>query len=135
MADTFIQFSFEVQLVNNTIKEWANDFLSHPEKHNRFPNEVEGEEFSWYTPGFDWDIKNNVMEIWSDEQGNVENVIIFLEELLKQDGYTPDKIGFCYSYSCSKPRVGEFGGCGIKIARTPSGTSVNYLDTNEWIAE
>jgi hypothetical protein len=133
MADTFIQFSFEVQLVNNTIKEWANDFLSYPEKHGRFI-EDECPEFEWDSPGFDWSIKDNSMEIWADCQGNVENVIVFLEELLKQEGYTPDKIGFCYSYSCSKPRVGEFGGCGIKIARTPSGTSVNYLDTNEWIA-
>jgi hypothetical protein len=124
MSDSYIQFSFEVPLCTPEIKSWASEFLSYPERHGKFSD---------YT-GFEWDTWANNIHIWADENGNTEDVVTFLSELLDQPHYKERTLGFSYSYTCSQPEVGAFGGGAVKVTKTPEGTDINYIDTEQWLA-
>lgn len=126
MSENYLQFSFNVDITNERIKKWATNFLSYPKNHGKFEDAEDS--------GFDWDSRKNGLHIWAEENGNVENVITFLIELLNQPGYPNNEVGFSYSYTCSNMRVGEFGGGAVKVTRTLAGVDIKSIDTGQWLA-
>jgi hypothetical protein len=85
-----------------------------------------------YWPDFDWQLSTEERELWiySEESGNLNNVATLAQAFLKRfrpSGYW----SFEYAYTCSKPRVGEFGGGGAFI----TAKEIKWLEPWQRIAE
>lgn len=125
MSNNYLQFSFQVDIPNESIRAWASDFLSYPKNHGKFEDAED--------PGFNWDSWKKGIHIWSEDHGNVENVITFLSELLNLPDFTTKCVGFSYAFSSDQMRIGEFGGGAVKIIQTDAGIDIKYMNTNEWL--
>lgn len=131
MADNYVQFSFTLEHLKraeikwiekvleisiDTVVNWprtTDDSSSTSDakelkkllstKANRPTGELE------YWPEFVWALEGNTLHIYSREGGNELNAAVFVHAFLAT--FRPKEIvifGACYS--CSKMRVGEFGG-------------------------
>ena len=146
MANNFLQFSFDVGMTDEELvwcverlalldtdpQEWAED----PEdpKHTALVREMG--EWALVTQ-----LKENQMPFsvsteqykagivfYSEECGSPDEASMFLQEFLKR--WRPrGSIGFDWAYSCSKPRVGEFGGGACFVPATDT----KFYSTSEWV--
>lgn len=66
---------------------------------------------------------------YTEGSGNPEQLALFIQHLIEYFNLPP--FGFDWSYSCSKPRIDEFGGGAIWIARE----GFEWLSTDSWLYE
>lgn len=77
--------------------------------------------------------EHNDTSIWlyANDDFDMENVEEFIKELCTAVTLK-GKWGFTYSYSCSKPRLDEFGG-GAVVFDLATGDTVAYTSNHEWL--
>lgn len=66
----------------------------------------------------------------ADCAGDVEQVAEFLQQFMRQFQITTP-MGFTWATTCSKPRVGEFGGGGVVI----TADEMYWLDSHDWVKQ
>ena len=85
--------------------------------------------------GFDLSIQDgpdsSMLWIRDDEHGDIEQVIGFVLRLAA-DLDLSGLCGFEYSNSCSRPRLGAFGG-GAHVIDLGARTTIGWTNTNEWL--
>jgi len=74
----------------------------------------------------------HILWIHDDISGDVEQVIGFVLNLA-QEFDLKGLWGFDYANSCSRPRVGAFGG-GAHVIDLGARTTIGWTNTNEWLA-
>ena len=75
-----------------------------------------------------------VSTLWiqDDEHGDVEAVVRFVLRLA-EDLDLSGIWGFEYANTCSRPRLGAFGG-GAHVIDLSARTTIGWTNTNEWLA-
>ncbi len=73
-----------------------------------------------------------ILWISDDDNGDVESVITFVLRLAEKLDLT-GLWGFEYSNTCSRPRLGAFGG-GAQVIVLGARTTIAWTNTNEWLA-
>lgn len=102
MANNYTSFSFVIQDLNKDQVLWLSKKLS-------LGDEDYGEHRYSLNEPLD-------ITIYSEECADLEKLSELLQEFLKH--FNLDRlIGFEYACTCSKPRVGEFGGGGILVSK------------------
>lgn len=85
--------------------------------------------------GFDLSVQdgpdNSILWIRDDEHGDIEQVISFVLRLAV-DLDLSGLWGFEYSNTCSRPRLGAFGG-GAHVIDLGARTTIGWTNTNEWL--
>ena len=74
----------------------------------------------------------HILWIHDDVSGDVEQVIGFVLRLAHEFDLK-GLWGFDYANSCSRPRVGAFGG-GAHVIDLGARTTIGWTNTNEWLA-
>jgi len=127
MADNYIQFSEQINDLTPEIAEWVKEVLlfdmtdcnvqdyddarkALADKLSCSLDEVSGIE---YWPHFDWELEGaDKNSLWLTDNGegfDLENLMLFVKYLINK--WMPDYIfSVTWAETCSKPRVGEFGG-------------------------
>ena len=129
MADFFTHFSciLDVGSAENALRAEAirGEFAADPYRE-------EG-----VYPGFSMDVDHETgpgaLWIYSDEYGEPEHVIQFVlrcAAALSLQGFW----GFAWSLSCSKPRVGCFGG-GAHALDLGTGKTIADIDCSDWLGK
>lgn len=112
MADNYLQFSEILQLESDEEKAWVEGELA------------EDTEFSWT-------IDDN-LELWmyAEEFGNTDHAAEFLQNFLLK--FHPDRcFHITFAETCSKPRVGEFGGGAIFV----TSDGIEWFNTHDWVKQ
>ena len=135
MADNYLQFS--EQILDLTQKEYAwllrvletvTDDMQ-PDELKSFSAELglKPSDFEWGWPGFNCEFEDEGKTLWiyAEEYTNVGNLGAFLHSFMKATG-RKGYIAVTWAETCSKPRVGEFGG-GILLA-----TAKKYVVESSW---
>lgn len=85
--------------------------------------------------GFDLSIQDgpdsSILWLRDEEHGDIEQVIGFVLRLAA-DLDLSGLWGFEYSNSCSRPRLGAFGG-GAHVIDLGARTTIGWTNTNEWL--
>jgi len=66
--------------------------------------------------GLSSEYADGALYLWAEECGDVEHAALFVQQYLRKWDPT-GVVGFEYSVSCSKPRVGEFGGGAVVVTK------------------
>lgn len=107
MANNYLTFSFTLTFPNEATCDLAYAYYNGPDFAKRI-EQLDGEGAD--TPCFEC-TKEGPAELWirSEEYGDVNHVAEFLEEV-SRSLLNHERIGFQWACTCSKLRVGEFGG-------------------------
>lgn len=65
----------------------------------------------------------------SDESGDPEQLALFIHHLIEKFDLPP--FGFDWAFTCSKPRIDEFGGGAVWITKE----GFEWLSTSNWLYE
>jgi len=135
LADSYLQFSELIWNLNNDEERWCNEYLKkleslageEDEEMDALYGDVE------YAPDFRWEVRDDegrYLWIYSDDYGNIEHVEKFVQAFLRR--WRPDDCWMMsWSASCSKPRIGEFGGGALFITKDHA----HYINAGEWAFE
>ncbi|NQT93239.1 MAG: hypothetical protein HQ559_10795 [Lentisphaerae bacterium] len=118
MADYYTEFSLTLPLRTDAEKAWVNERIAGGvialTPHTADDADSVGPDDQLY---FDATIQQaeedapaGVLWIYSQDSGNVDDVIVFLQAFLKAHRDSSEHISFEWSHSCSKPRTDAFGG-------------------------
>jgi len=80
-------------------------------------------DYSFYTSRSERSI-----HIYSEDSGDVEHAVRFIHQLMKRFSEDDDFFIFEAAYTCSKPRVGEFGGVAAVITKK----RIKWMSTSGW---
>jgi hypothetical protein len=77
--------------------------------------------------GFEHEFYENDFVLYTEESGDVEIIIPLVQEFIRR--FRPDyQFTLTWAGTCSKSRIGEFGGGAIYVDRD----AVDYVNTWEW---
>lgn len=141
MANNYTLFSVEVVDLTEKEKKWfkeelrgaEEDEFSTAEQLEAWLKEHEADDLDQY-PEFNWEFepdgkKQNLL-IFSDENGNLDQVCSLLQRWLK--AFHPNEsIGVEWAVTCSKMRPGEFGGGAVFITTDKR----TYMNSASWLME
>jgi len=143
MANNYLQFSFVVPGFAHAAKgsseelhAWVVDLLTQVDQDEQSPefNELFMDFADCEDLGFSWDISDEGLSIWAEENGNTDHVTKFLCALLQQEACKLNSVGFTYGESCSRMRGGEFSGGAVFVSRGRLGESVvEHVDARDWL--
>lgn len=145
MANNYLQFSEAITLKSEEEKAWVENHLEifarvgeldqigeHPEQkeYDRLLDlySLESDDFDL---NFQCEIDSE-LELWmyADESGNADHVALFMQEYLKR--FNPEgAFSITYSATCSKPRLGEFGGGAAFV----TAEKIEWIDSHDWVIE
>ena len=161
MADNFLQFSEVIPNLTEPEEAWLEEQLqtirvfgdkayaadavpaeladTEPDWSGpRFLNDQDDFDPDWDTPGFECDFDTDTDEggwgrhVWlhADDWGNTESVAYLVQQFLK--AFRPDQCwSLTYAATCSKPRVGEFGGGAVFV----TADEIKYQNSYEFVEE
>jgi hypothetical protein len=122
MANNYQLWSEIVENLSDEEIEWIKDALtwSPTEEEERDPN---FECPAWYDRdaegcGFDYNLdkKARSLHVYSEENGNLDSLVDFLQEFINR--FRPEMLFvITWAETCSKPRIGQFGGGAVVIHR------------------
>ena len=121
MADYYTQFSTRLELgtKENVAKALEIAALNEDEDEPKYLFDVE---------------EYNDTSIWlHDDNFDMDNVETFVKELCTAITLK-GKWGFTYSYSCSKPRIDDFGG-GAVVFDLTTGDLITSISDYEWLQD
>jgi len=101
MANNYVETSFIVPVPADKTEQaekLVEDFINDPENQSNY-----------YDCFFDYEFNNDGLWIHSEESCNVDAVIDCVQVLLDELDID-EPVAFSWAYTCSKPRVDEFGG-------------------------
>jgi len=113
MADYYTNISLMVDDLSQDEEDWLQEYIS---THEENPDEEIG-----YL-GFSYDFQDKGLWIYFDTSGSIDSVADMLQEFLSVFRPT-DIITFCWSDSCSKPRLDAYSGGAVAVS------------SKKWIAE
>lgn len=137
MANNYLQFSEMLKLENEDQKKWAlvrlhelqearnEEFLESlkPEDRDKFEDYSED-------LGFQWELEKDGLWLYAEEGGDPDKVAAFVKDFLAAND--PEGVWtLSWAETCSKPRIGEFGGGAIFV----TATAVEVLSTYEWLQD
>lgn len=138
MADSYLQFS-EVLVDGLTAEEKA--WLEKNLNVERLENQAKLDHGNQYLAltewvrdsgslGFEYSLEDDCWVVFEEEYGEPEAVSIIAQAFLRQ--FRPqDTIGFTWAETCSKLRIGEFGGGGCVI----EADAVHFFNAHQWVDE
>ena len=129
MADNYVQFSQVLSPVNRRQAAWARRLLGPGGSQHLSaagiridPDEAE----DW--PQFQWQLEGRELWIYSQEGGSPQHVGQFVRAFLRR--FRPgDCWQMTWSETCSRPRVGEFGGGGVLV----TARSARFFHAHQWV--
>jgi hypothetical protein len=86
----------------------------------------------WATwPDFNWEFVEPKRDFWihASESGNLDQVASFISAFLRRFRPT-HSWGLTWAETCSKPRIGEFGGGAVFV----TATSIALFTAHDWLA-
>jgi hypothetical protein len=116
MAQNYMQFSEVIDELTVEEHEWLKNALALNEDGG-YDDGVEPP--AWWddgseTFGFEYDLTPEEFHLYSDEYGNIDTVQALVSEFISL--FRKDYVfTLSWSESCSKPRIGEFGGGGMVV--------------------
>lgn len=125
MANNYVESSFEVQLCSKEELRWWEEESQRFVPDGKFPDEME------HPVSNDWELDENDNRVWFHGDGeaiDVDSAASVLQRFLI--ACIPQGcISFTWAETCSKPRIGEFGGGACFI----TAQNIKWLSTYEWI--
>ena len=117
MANNYRSFSEMLALNTDAEREWCKSYLKD------LGDTEDGTEFGYA-------FEDQGLWVFTEEYGNVDRVADLVQEFFKE--FRPDGI-FTLSWSdtCSKPRLGEFGGGAVCVTRN----TVEWMTTDDWLTD
>lgn len=139
MANNYTHFSFEFKINSPAEAEYLETILQSADSYEDggTAKDIIDDIFEDYEDygclGFDCCIEcgPDGGEAWVHDdagEGNVDFVVQFLQAYMLKFKITKP-IAFEFAFTCSKPRVGEFGGGAVVVTATGS----DWLNTAQWI--
>lgn len=137
MANNYLDFSEIIDQLTDKEKEWFKQELGVPEFIDDWPDE----EFeAWCEdrniedpcewPGFAWEFYETRLWVYATESGNIEALTSIVQKFLAK--FRPDSyFTVTWSYTCSRPRVGEFGGGAAFVTRD----EITMMDSYDWVSD
>ncbi|WP_166297126.1 hypothetical protein [Bradyrhizobium sp. 2S1] len=143
MANNYTQTSFEFDCGSpenvTKIACWINGDATHP-----YPDALRDMMVGLCEEIFDGDdlaftiadadrVEGEPHKVWLrfDESGDIEMTALILGFAMLTMSEVPDRQGFTWAETCSRPRIGEFGGGACLICRS----GVKWMHTSEWLEE
>jgi len=150
MADNYVTFSEEITLKNTEELAWVKEHLGFFRKfHSYFEDKPDLEfekhpefskfeklcdkydlEWDWDKLQFEYEISDESIWIYSEGFSDVEQAIRFMQEFLRANRPN-DRLHITWAFTCSKPRIGEFGGGAAVI----TAEKIHSIDLYEWVLE
>lgn len=120
MANNYITFSEEIDNLTAEETEWLKQTLK---RNSKLSDESRLDfEYAFIT---DPVTKIDTMWIHSDENGSVEDTAAFMQRFLIK--WRPDRfLTISWAETCSKPRIGEFGGGSVFVTAKRCYWTNNY---------
>lgn len=144
MADNYLTFSEVIAHLTTDEEQWLHKYLQ-PPRDEDFDSWTEEKQQAWLEehgvddfydwPGFQYEICDRErvgrrLWLYTEESGNTETVTRVVQAFLKR--FRPaDCFALSYAITCSKMRVGEFGGGAIFVTTD----SVEWIDSYDWVEE
>jgi hypothetical protein len=137
MADYFTRFSMVMRLPNETAQRYAIE-LAHQACQGQlgddlpadFPRELADCVEDWQ---FETEVNSPAKEhgVWLySDYGGVDALCAFLQHLLRK--YDPQgRVGFAWSYDCTKPRLDAYGGGAALV----TAQDIQSIETSQWLQE
>lgn len=91
-------------------------------------SDMEQMEFDPGYVGFDASWEDDGIWFHHDESADVDAIIGVVQHIMKECDIT-EPVGFCWAFTCSKPRLDEFGGGAVAITQT----TIEHIDTFQWL--
>jgi hypothetical protein len=132
MADNFQQFSEIVPALTAKEQAWARRVLGEIRSAKQLTaagiNPKVTDLDDW--PGFHWEVDPDNGDLWlcGQDHGNVSHAAEFVRAMLARFRPT-DCWSLTWSETCSRPRVGEFGGGGVFV----TSRSVRAFGALNWV--
>ena len=128
MADNYQQFSEEIKKLTPKEEKWLRDLLATHETRKSFLFEArryidEGEDL-----GFSWSFDDELgLWVYAEDAVNIEHIVLLVRAFLKK--FRPKTCWTLeYAETCSKPRIGAFGGGAVIV----TATNAQWLSTGMW---
>ena len=135
MADNYVLFSESIPVLSRQEQDWVRRLLAPegdgPPDWLAFSLHADAIDLDDW-PGFQWEIQLPTQDLWlyAGESGNVLHVGEFVRALLSR--FRPSECWhLSWAETCSKPRLGEFGGGGLFV----TASSVQSWSAHEWLAQ
>lgn len=110
MADYYIQFSESIEGLTDEEKTWVKEELTPPLERDT------SEAFLEDWPRFSWTFDGDELWIFSDDNGCVDHVGIFVQRFLSR--WRPEGIfKLTWSDTCSSLRIGAFSGGWLVVSK------------------
>lgn len=138
MANNYMQFSEEIKQLTDEEIKFFQEVCSYEPPLDLEGNLHEGwEPPAWYDVdseglGFSAEVDEGVRELWvyAEEYGNLGTLEALVLEFIQK--FRPDYIfTLSFSETCSKMRVGEFGGGAMIISREGS----KFINSHDFLSE
>lgn len=137
MANNSTQASFMIQCgsveLAANVAEWVNGEGNYPQKLRELL-ENEGMDFDGDIPSYtiaDATIEGD--EVWVNfQEGNLAAIATIMDYIIQEYPPVPSPQGFTWANTCSKPRIGEFDGGAVVVAR---GQDWQWLNSGTWLQE
>lgn len=147
MADNYLEFSEIIENLSEEEKAWIRnipagrdyeeeeDFYEALEEYGIEPGpDLFVEEFPYFSYTIEQRDGQSHWWIYSGSYGNVDHVIVLVQAFIRK--FRPDYIfSLTYSESCSKPRVGEFGGGWVVVTKDDVFGDNAYREAREKVQE
>lgn len=134
MADNYLEFSAGLDLGVNAERRWLEQQLEEVEHEEGdmprflldYPERLEGET----SPGFEVNWAVDRVVFYAVEHGNVCHLAHLVQKFLRE--FHPEDAWFVtWAESCSKPRIGEFGGGAAFV----TADEVRWMSAHQFIDE
>ena len=113
MANNYCQFSEVVTTTTEAELDWWIKKIEELEAFGELEEPTEDQELLGMASGY-FSIEGKDIWVHADESSDVELVVSIVQEFLKEN--CPDKSwSMECAFTCSKPRIGEFGGGGVLV--------------------
>ena len=142
MANNYLHFSEQISDLTDEEIKFLNDAFGWTPPYNEDNELPEGFEWPhWYDQdaegvGFEYDLNYDLNQeerslwVYAEEYGNVDTLAALVHELIVK--FRPDYVfTLTYSETCSKPRLGEFGGGAIVVSKY----GTRSINAHGWVSE
>jgi hypothetical protein len=130
MADNYTEFSESLSIESQTEEEWVRAALT-TGPASWLPDPDDDDDL-----GFEWEFQGELgrredsrrLCLYSVEHGSAYNAALFVQAFLRR--FRPDRsFALSYAETCSKPRVGAFGGGALFV----TAGEIRGISTVEWL--
>ena len=134
MANNYCQWSESIEELTEEEMDWLHSCFSWEPPEGAFDDE-KFEWPAWYDRDaesvhfeYDLDRKRGILHVYAEEYGNIDTLSALIHEFIQK--FRPDFIfSMSWADTCSKMRIGEFGGGAMVISREGE----KWINTDDFI--